>query len=62
MTDAYPELKGHSDLVNIIWGDLKRAGLHNSAELGAVMTGSGLLEKRTTDMGRNFLKFIKETK
>lgn len=61
VTEAYPELKGQSDLVNIIWADLKRAGLHNSGDLGAVMTASGLLAQRTTDMGRKFLRFIQET-
>jgi len=60
VTDAYPELKGHGDLVNIIWADLKRAGLHNSGELGAVMKGSGLLQQRTTEMGKKFLNYIQE--
>lgn len=58
--DAYPELKGQGELLNIIWADLKRAGLHNSGDLATVMTGSGLLARRTTDMGRKFLKYIQE--
>ncbi len=62
VTDAYPELKGQGELVNIIWADLKRAGLHNSGELGAIMTGNGLLAQRTTDIGKKFLKYIQEPK
>lgn len=60
VTEAYPELKGQSELVNIIWGDLRRAGLHNSGDLGAMMTASGLLSQRTTEMGRQFLRFIQD--
>lgn len=60
VTEAYPELKGQSELVNIIWGDLRRVGLHNSGDLGAMMTASGLLSQRTTEMGRQFLRFIQD--
>ena len=59
---AYPELKEQNELSNIIWGDLKRAGLHNSGDtLGGTMTASGLMSQRTTDMGRRFLRYIKES-
>jgi len=56
--DAYPALKGQSELLNLIWDDLKRAGLHNSGSLGTIMTGGGLLGSRTTDLGKKFLRFI----
>jgi hypothetical protein len=59
--EAYPELKGRSELLNIIWGDLKRAGLHDTGELGATMSGGLLLTPRTTEIGRQFLKYIHET-
>lgn len=59
---AYPELNGQRDLVNIIWADLKRAGLHDSGDLGTMMSGNGLIAKRTTDLGKKFLKFIEEAK
>lgn len=58
--DAYPELIGQGELLNIVWADLRRAGLHNSGELAAVITGSGLLAQRTTDMGKKFLRYIQE--
>jgi len=55
---AFPELKGRNDFCNLVWEDLKRAGLHNSGSLGVIMGGSGLLQNRTTDFGRRFLNFI----
>lgn len=55
---AFPELKGRSYFCNLVWEDLKRAGLHNSGSLGAMMTGSGHMQNRTTDFGRRLLKFI----
>lgn len=55
---ALPELKGRTDFCNLVWEDLKRAGLHNSGSLGTMMTGSGLMQNRTTDFGRRFLQFI----
>jgi hypothetical protein len=60
VTHAYPALKGQSELANIIWADLRGAGLHNSGDLGVMMTGSGLLAQRTTDMGKRFLKYIQD--
>lgn len=60
IVDAYPDLKTKSDLVNIIWEDLKRAGFHRSGDLGTMMTSGGLLASRTTEMGREFLKFIRQ--
>lgn len=55
---AFPELKGRNDFCDLIWEDLSRAGLHNTSSLGGMMTGSGLMQNRTTDIGRRFLEFI----
>jgi hypothetical protein len=55
---AFPELKGRSDFYNLIWEDLSRAGLHNTSSLGGMMTSGGLMQNRTTDIGRRFLGFI----
>lgn len=60
VSDAYPELTGHGELLNIIWADLKRAGLHNSGDLATMMSGNGLLSPRTTEMGKKFLNYIQE--
>lgn len=57
---AFPELRENKDIVNLIWSDLGRAGLHNSSELGVMMSGNSLLAKRTTTLGDNFLDFIAE--
>jgi len=55
---AFPKLKGRNDFCNLIWEDLKRAGLHNSGSLSVMMTGSGLMQNRTSDYGRRLLRFI----
>jgi hypothetical protein len=55
---AFPELKGRNDFCNLVWEDLKRAGLHDSGSLGVMMTGSGLMQNRTTEFGKRFLSFI----
>jgi len=55
---AFPELNGRNDFYNLVWEDLKRAGLHNSGSLGGIMTGSGLMQNRSTEFGRRFLQFI----
>lgn len=56
--DAFPELSSQSELVNLIWADLGRSGLHNTSGLNTMMTGNGLLVERTTDLGNRFLDFI----
>ena len=55
---AYPTLKGQDELLDLVWSDLARAGLHNTSELKTMMTGNGLLANRTTDLGKQFLDFI----
>jgi hypothetical protein len=62
LTEAYPDLKGQNELLNIIWDDLKRAGLHDSASLNSMMTGSGLLVPRTTKLGKQFLEYVQDHK
>jgi hypothetical protein len=61
LEDAYPELKGKRELYDLIWDDLSRAGLHNTEGLHGMMTGSGLMLPRTSDFGKEFLKFITES-
>lgn len=56
---AYPEIKDKQEFCNIIWDDLKRAGLHNTGGLGGMMSSNGLIANRTTDFGKKFLNFIK---
>lgn len=61
LEEAYPELKGKRELYDLIWDDLSRAGLHKTSGLHTTMTGSGLMVSRTTDFGKDFLKFITES-
>jgi len=58
LEDAYPELKVKADFYNLIWLDLSRAGLHNTGSLKGIISSSGLLVSRTTDLGKQFLDFI----
>jgi len=55
---AFPELKEHSELVDVIWDDLKVAGFHNTTGIRTTMTGEGALAPRTTPLGQEFLRFI----
>ena len=55
---AFPELKEQSELVDIIWDDLRVAGFHNTSGIRTTMTGDGALAARTTPLGQEFLKFI----
>lgn len=57
---AYPELRGQQDLYRLVWQDLYRNGLLSTDGLGATMTGSGMLAKRTTAIGDTFVAFISE--
>jgi hypothetical protein len=56
LISAYPNAP--SPLIDIIWADLSAHGLVNTRSLDSMMTGAGLLERRSTDFGRQFLTFI----
>lgn len=55
---AYPELTGQDAIVRVVWSDLEATGLVGKVMLGMTMTGSGLLEKRTTVLGDRFVAFV----
>ena len=55
---AFPELRGQRDFFGIIFEDLITHGLISRVGLNVTMSGHGLMEKRTTDMGNAFLDFI----
>lgn len=52
----YPEL--NNGLFNKIYADLYTDGMVNTESLNITMTGSGMVAKRTTPLGDEFLKFI----
>ena len=56
---AYPEIAARRDLLETIVNDLNAKGLGGpGGALYTVMSGSGPYEKRTTDLGDQFLGFI----
>jgi hypothetical protein len=55
---AFPELVGRRDLYDQVWADLAAAGMHRSGSLQTMMSTDGPLQKRTTEIGDRFLRFI----
>lgn len=55
---AYPQLQNQQALYTLVWKELYRSGLFNTDSLGSTMSGSGMLAKRTTPIGDEFVKFI----
>jgi hypothetical protein len=58
LTDAYPELAKEDKLCDKIFKDLYDAGLINTSGFKTMMSGSGPLERRATELGNQFLRFI----
>lgn len=59
--EAFPELRGRRGFYDQIWRDLYAHGLVNTESLHGLMTSSGLVARRTTDLGEQFLKFIENS-
>lgn len=58
---AYPEIGNRRDLLETIVNDLNTKGLGGpGGALYTIMSGRGPYEKRTTDLGDQFLSFISE--
>ena len=57
---AFPDLRGRRDLYDQIGKDLAFRGLAQTDNLHVTMTGHGLMQKRTTQMGDAFLSFIQD--
>lgn len=60
LQEAMPELKGHRDLMDLLYNDLSRRGLvgGDANTLHMAMTGQGMVEPRITPLGHQFLQFI----
>jgi hypothetical protein len=56
-----PELRGRGDLYDQLWRDLYGRGLVNTESLHGTISGSGLAQRRTTNLGLEFLRFIAES-
>jgi hypothetical protein len=57
---AFPALLGRRSFYDQIWRDLYTRGLVTIEGLHGMMTGHGLVQRRTTEMGEQFLRFIEE--
>lgn len=55
-----PQLQGQARIYNQVWRDLYSRGLINTEGLNVTMSGRGLSEKRTSEIGDAFLAFISE--
>ena len=59
---AFPELQNQRAFTDLIAKDLWTAGLLSTDGLHTVMTASGTEGSRTTDIGKQFLRFVTESK
>lgn len=62
LTEAYPELKDQRPFYDLIAKDLWNNGLMNTDGLHAMMSANGAGASRTSDIGKQFLRFITEPK
>jgi hypothetical protein len=53
-----PELRGQRHIYDQAWKDLYGSGLVNTDSLHVTMSGNGLGQKRTSDLGDAFIQFI----
>jgi hypothetical protein len=58
LEDCFQELRGRRSFYDLISADLLSKGLISSDGLHTTMSAGGMVEKRTTDIGDNFLHFI----
>jgi len=57
---AYPDLKRRGDLWELITTELNAKGLFSGTNLRTMMSADGAFQKRTTDLGDEFIQFITE--
>lgn len=60
LEDNIPALRGQRELFDQLWKDLYLRGLINTESLHVMMTGNGLGQSRTTELGKSLLRFISE--
>ncbi len=56
---AFPELSGRRNLYDLIWKDLYSRALVTTEGLHTTMSGSSIIDKRTTEIAKLFLDYIK---
>jgi hypothetical protein len=60
LEDAFPSLRGQRSFYDQVWKDLYSRALVGTDSLHTMMTGTGLVSGRCTELGKQFLSFIKE--
>ena len=60
LEDNIPALRGQRGLYDQLWKDLYLRGLINTESLHVMMTGNGLGQSRSTELGKALLRFISE--
>lgn len=58
LLQAFPELRGQDEFVNKVIHDLYNEGFINTESIKVMMTGSGIMSSRTTNLGKGFIEFI----
>lgn len=58
--DVYPELSDKEEYVDKITHELYSDGLMNTENLDCIMTSSGMVASRVTEIGNDFINFITE--
>ncbi len=60
LEDNIPSLRGNRALYDQLWKDLYLRGLINTESLHVMMTGNGLGQCRTTELGKSLLRLLSE--
>ena len=55
---SFPLLKGEEEFSEAIWSDIYSRKLFNTASIHGTMSTSGIIARRTSPLGREFLRFI----
>lgn len=55
---VFPPLKGEKEFTLAIWNDLYSRTLFTTQNIQGTMSGAGIIARRTSDLGREFLRFI----
>jgi hypothetical protein len=56
----YPDLTGEDEVCSHAWSELNARGLVNTDSLKGMMTARGIMARRTSELGRRFVQFIRE--
>jgi hypothetical protein len=58
MEHVFPGYRNHSEMYQVIWKDLYQRGLVNIEGVNGTMSRSGIIERRSTAIGTELIKFI----